>query len=776
MLIFNLKSSIRSIGNDKLFAFLNLSGFALGFTVCILLSLFIFRELTVDRGFENHKNIFRLVDTVQKSTKMDCEIATALKENFPDIIQSSPVFYMYLNPPQYIKEIGGSEFVMIKEMISANNDFFHIFSLNILLGDKVNPFSDLNSVVLTESTALKIFGKIDILGELIRLDRSLEVNVSAVVQDLPENSSLKADLFFNSDNEMLRFSQHCNGGVCYNPSDIYVLKSSNADCNNLKSKINSKFPSNKSNTEGVLLQPLSDIYLNQGIKGNANRAGSPELIAIFITIAVLVLLLSVINYVNFTLLRQLNAMKSLGIRIANGANSGQLKGYYFTDTTLSVLISFLLALYLGSAILPFIERLLNSKLNFNWIFSWQLSLLYGSVILIVIMVSVLAPFYLIKKADVQIMFGKKISKLGKRTGQKLLTVFQIFISSVLLICLIMIQKQLEFVKTSDLGFDKELLLKLEIPSDFKNHSALKQLFDNLSFVKSSSFSQGSPGTVRIGMSVPELEHTNFNCFYVDKQFIETYGIELLSGREFMDGDLNQTCYINEEAYKRFEWDNLENRKFNNGRTGGYNVIGVVRDFNVASLHKKIEPACLMFSDIYYGTLNIRLLPGNIEEEMKMLREVWESIVPGTQLNYTFLDEYFNALYHKEEQQGRTIALFTVIALIITCLGLLGQILQISMNRTKEIGIKRVNGATIKEIIMMLNKEFIISVLIAFIAAVPVSYTIMNKWLENFTYKTSQSIWIYIISGILIITVVLVTVSFQSWRAASRNPVEALRYE
>jgi putative ABC transport system permease protein len=279
------------------------------------------------------------------------------------------------------------------------------------------------------------------------------------------------------------------------------------------------------------------------------------------------------------------------------------------------------------------------------------------------------------------------------------------------------------------------------------------------------------------MSVPELEHTNFNCFYVDNQFIDTYSIELLSGREFMDGDLNQACYINEEAYKRFEWDNLENRKFNNGRTGGYNVIGVVRNFNVASLHKKIEPACLMFSDdIHYGTLNIRLLPGNIEEEMKILREVWESFVPGSQLNYTFLDEYFNALYHKEEQQGKAIALFTVIAFIITCLGLLGQILQISLNRTKEIGIKRVNGATIKEIIMMLNKEFMISVLIAFMAAVPVSYIIMNKWLENFTYKTSQSIWVYIISGIMIITVVLVTVSFQSWRAATRNPVEALRYE
>jgi putative ABC transport system permease protein len=776
MFVFNLRSSFRNILKDKLFAFFNLSGFALGFTVCILLSLFIFRELTVDREFKNYKNIFKLIDTVQNMAKMDCDIALALKENFPDIIQSSPVFYYNMNPPQYIKKIQGSEFVMIKELISTNNDFFRIFSLNILIGDKNNPFSDLNSIVLTESTALKIFGKIDVLGEVVRLEKSLEVHVSAVVQDIPENSSLNADLFFNSENEMFRFSQSCNGGVCFNPSDVYVLKNPKVGINNLKKIINSKFPTNKSNTKGILLQPLKEIYLTQGIKGNINRIGSIGLITIFITIAVLVMLMSVVNYVNFTLLRQLNAMKSLGIRIANGANTRQLKGFYLTDTTLSVLISFLLALYLASAILPFVETLLGSDLNFYQIFSWQLLILYSSVILIVIMVSILAPLYLLKNADVQMLFGKKNLKLGKRTGQKLLTVFQIFISSVLLISLILIQKQLHYVKTADLGFNKELLLKLELPRDFKNYSALKQQIDNLSFVKSSSFSEGSPGTVRIGMSVPELDQTNFNCFYIDKQFIDTYGIELLMGREFMDGDLNQSCYINEEAYKRFEWDNLENRKFNNGRVGGYSVIGVVRNFNVTSLHKKIEPACLMFSNLHYGTLNIRLLPGNLEEEMNKLREVWESFVPGSQINYTFLDEYFDALYHKEEQQGKTIALFTIIAFIITCLGLIGQILQISLNRTKEIGIKRVNGATVKEIIMMLNKEFMISVLIAYLAAVPVSIIIMNIWLENFAYKISQSIFIYVLAGILIVAVVLFTVSIQSWRAATQNPVEALRYE
>jgi putative ABC transport system permease protein len=264
--------------------------------------------------------------------------------------------------------------------------------------------------------------------------------------------------------------------------------------------------------------------------------------------------------------------------------------------------------------------------------------------------------------------------------------------------------------------------------------------------------------------------------YVDKQFLETYDIELLKGRKFMDGDLNESCYINEEAFKKFGWDNLENRKFNNGKDGGYNIVGVVKNFNIASLHQEIEPVCLMFTDNGYSTLNIRLLPGNLDEQMKILHDIWKSIVPESKFSYIFLDDYFNSLYRKEEQQGNTIALFSLIAFIITCLGMFGQILQVTINKTKEIGIRRINGATVSEIMTMLNKEFMIAVALAFLIAVPVSFFIMNKWMENFAYKTNLNWWIFALSGLLAMGIALVTVSAQSLRAATRNPVEALRYE
>ena len=776
MLIYYLKCSVRNLRKNKLISFLNLTGFSVGFSVCIVLSLFIFKEYSVDTGFENHKNIYRLIDTVRNSPRMDWDIASALKEKFPEISQATPVFYLSLNPPQYVKSVNGTDFVLIKELISTNNEFFRIFTLPVLLGDKDNPFSDLNSIVITRSTAIKLFGKIDVLGEILQFASSIKLPVSAVIEDMPENSSMYSELFFNSENEMFRFSQSCTGGVCYNPVDLYVLTKEGTNVAMLQKKMNSGFPLNKSKTSAVFFQSLTDIYLTQGIQENGNRNGSIGLLYIFITTALLILFLSVINYTNFTLSKHLSALKLIGIRITNGANSNQLRHYYLTEIIFSVLFAFLIALYIASSFLPFVEKLLDSRLYFRWVFSWQVSSIFCAIILIVIMVSMLAPSYIIKHSDVQMLFGKKGLKPRKRLGQKFLTVFQITVSIVLLICLVLIQKQLIFVKTTDLGFKKDLLLKLDLPEDFKKSSSLKQGIDNLSFVKCSSLSEGSPGVVKMSMSVPETKELIYNCIYVDKQFLETYDIELLEGRKFMDGDLNESCYINEEAFKKFGWENLENRKFNNGKDGGYNVIGVVKNFNITSLHKEIEPACLMFTDRRYSSLNLRLLPGNLDEQMKILHDTWKSIVPEAKFSYIFLEDYFNSLYRKEEQQGNAIAAFSLIAFIITCLGMLGQILQVTINKTKEIGIRRINGATISDIITMLNKEFLICVTLAFLIAVPVSFFIMNKWMENFAYKTNMSWWIFALSGLLAMGIALITVSSQSWRAATRNPVEALRYE
>jgi putative ABC transport system permease protein len=338
------------------------------------------------------------------------------------------------------------------------------------------------------------------------------------------------------------------------------------------------------------------------------------------------------------------------------------------------------------------------------------------------------------------------------------------------------QKQLSYVKTTNLGFNKELLVRLNIPENYTNYNTLKQRFSDLSFVKGTSLSHGGPGFIQVGMgSNEEGNYFQMNCIYVDEDFIDVFGIPLLEGNEFLESDNGVSCYINETALKSYGWDNFEGKIFNNGREGGYKIAGVVGDFNVASLHKPITPVCLIYNP-NYSAINLKLMPGNMGEQMNQIKETWKETVPEATLNFQFFDEYFDSLYRKEDRQGKAIALFSVIALIITCLGLLGQIVQTCIARIKEIGVRKVNGAKISEVITLLNKDFVLWVIIAFIIATPIAYYAMNKWLENFAYKTSLSWWIFALAGLLALGIALLTVSWQSWRAATRNPVEALRYE
>lgn len=246
---------------------------------------------------------------------------------------------------------------------------------------------------------------------------------------------------------------------------------------------------------------------------------------------------------------------------------------------------------------------------------------------------------------------------------------------------------------------------------------------------------------------------------------------MLEGRDFLPGDAGKAFIFNRTAWESYEWENDNRKEFH-----GKEVIGVMEDFNVSSLHSAMEPVCLLLSDNPADNLSIRLLPGNLAENMDELTKVWTEFMPGEALNYTFYDSYFDSLYKKEEKTAQAIGILAFIALVLTCMGIFGQIFQESLNRTKEIGIRKVNGARVSEVLVMLNKDFVKWVSIAFIIATPIAYYAMNKWLENFAYKTSLSMWIFALAGLLALGIALLTVSWQSWRAATRNPVEALRYE
>ncbi len=332
--------------------------------------------------------------------------------------------------------------------------------MRVIAGSTKEPFADLNSIVVTRTTAEKLFGSTDVLGETLNIGDKVELPISAVVEDLPANSSLGADLFLNSENENFRFSQYCSNGECYNPVDQYIMLNSQADARAFQNHLNENFPLNKSKTDSVYLQPLAQIYLTPGIQDNENKSGNKNLLFILLTIAVSIIVLSIINYVNYSLSNQLSTLRELGIKIATGAGVAHLRRYYITEVALSVLVSFGIALLLAKTVLPFTQNLLDTSLDMNWLFTTPLLLIFVSILIVVILVSSLAPLYIISRFDIQKLLGKGRVKLGSQSWKNVLTIFQVTISIILIICLISIDKQLAYAKSTDLGFDKEHLLRL----------------------------------------------------------------------------------------------------------------------------------------------------------------------------------------------------------------------------------------------------------------------------------------------------------------------------
>ena len=288
-----------------------------------------------------------------------------------------------------------------------------------------------------------------------------------------------------------------------------------------------------------------------------------------------------------------------------------------------------------------------------------------------------------------------------------------------------------------------------------------------------------PGNIPLSMgtNIPDSDkNIAVPCLIVDTAFIETMGIHILRGRNVMPGEMGKVCLVNNAFVKHFEIDNLENKRFNNGRDGGYKIIGVVDDFHYRSLHNTIAPVCIIFKDERPTAINIKLRSGAIQSSMDFINKTWEEVFPAYPLKYQFYDDWFDAMYKKEERFAKTIGLFAILAIVISCMGILGLSIFTLERRIKEIGIRKVNGAKISEILSMLNKDFIKWVAIAFVVACPIAYYAMNKWLESFAYKTTLSWWIFALAGMLALGIAMLTVSFQSWKAATRNPVEALRYE
>ena len=775
-----LKQNLRSLKRNNLFTVFNLCGFVLGLTASMILALYIYREYNVDQCFPNYKNIYQLVNAENNNVNIDFDLAEMLKERFPVVEEAATLFYFTSMEDMYVSSGSSNEFITDFTMGAVTNDFFRMFSVKTLLGNPQSPFVDDNSVALTASLAQKLFGMLDVIGETVAFFGNYEFTVSAVVEEMPENSSFaKTDFFINSHKPDNRFSSSCNAGVCWNPQMIYVQLTDAADPKHFEENVNRSFPPAKG-VENIRLVPLSKTYMATDLVGKYTESGNLALTKIFMAITLAILLLSIFNYINFSLSKQLATLKTIGIRIAVGAKLAQLRTMFISEAALMLIIAWVSALLLTFIVLPFVQtELLNVPLHFNDLFSPTL-LGFSLVMLVaIVVIASLAPVYIISRFDIQSLFGKGRMRLGKQRVKQTLTAFQMAASIVLLVSLFTIYKQLGYARSYNLGFDKEHLIRIDLGWTGER-IAFKQTIDQYAFVESSALSVNAPGRVnmtagdKVINDVGEELNLIYQIIVIDENFMKTMGIRLVDGREMISSDFGASCYINEEALKQAGWQSYEGKKYNN--MGGYDIIGIVNNFSMLSVHNKQEPIALLTlkeNMMAYNKLSVRLKPGNLPAQMGELEKTWKQHYPNAPFSYAFYDEIFEAFYRKETQQAKGIASFSVIALLITCMGLIGQVFQACLVRRKEIGIRKIHGAGMMDIMALFNMTFVKLFIAAFVVAVPVSYYFMTKWLQTFAYKTPLSWWVFALAGVSTLGITLLVVSWQCRSVAKANPVKSI---
>jgi putative ABC transport system permease protein len=777
MILHYLKTAFRSLHRNKLYSVLIIGGFAVGFAVCIIIGLYAYSEFSVDTGIKDHERIYRLVDVDskffdEKTTAFDYNLGNILKNNYSEIERVAP-YKIYSSYNSLL--LTENKSFKYDYCMNTTDEMFDLLSLKVVERSKNNNLLDNNSVVLTQSMADKMFEGENAIGKRIVLDdtQGTELFVSAIVEDLPQNTSFPNISFFLNIERNLQWSQMARNGYSVKPVNYYVKLIDNINPVDFTNKLNSSLKNYQKIHDQVELQPISYIYLHSDDIQDAasyTKKGNTKLILLLASIAILILVLSIINYIYYSIAQHQSQIKSIGIRKTNGAAFSNIFKYFLSESFIGVFIAIVIAisLILFFNFIPFANQLLESTISIGLLFQPTPFLLFILTISSIILINTIIPQWgLIKFNLLKYLKGGYV-KRGGSFATNVLSVSQFTVAVGLLICLFFINKQLHFSKHADLGFQKENIIYLKLNGNLKLANTLKSEMGKLPFVQCSSISQGIPGIIN-------AQTEDGYLIYADNDFINTYDIEMLESWATGEGKTDKICIVNETGMRKNQWKESENPKF-----WDYTIVGVMKDFKFMSFREAITPVVVAIDHRYinnFPNYSIRLSKGNISSQLSELKKVWKSVMPEEYpMEFEFIDDRLNVMYAKDEQLGKAISTFSIIAFILVMLGILGQVFQICINKTKEISIRKVNGAKLLDIFKIINYRFVVWVLAAFIIASPIAYKLMQKWLENFAYKTTLDWWVFILAGVGTFAFVVIIVTLQSWNTARRNPIEALRYE
>jgi len=802
-----LKIAIRSLLKNKIYAAINMLGLTVGLACCVLILLHVQDEVSYDNFHPNKDQLYRvaLERIYPDYTSFYALIPSGFSEVFarelPEVRNATRLigFPNFTSIVEYNEKVFEENYVFF-----ADSNFFEVFDYELLQGDSNNLLANPGTVILTESTAQKYFGRENPIGKTLQINDN-DTEVVGVMQDIPENSHMKFDFLSSSTN--LGFLQQPNY-ISFS-SYTYLELSSGIDPAQVEAKIPALVEQYASgqierdlgisyqeyiaagNGYDYFLQPVPDIHLHSNLQSEIQPNGNIVYVYIFISIAVLILIIACINFVNLATARSAERAREVGVRKVMGSGRSQLVRQFLTESVFISFCSMLLAVVLIQLILPSFNNLAQKELSLLLFGNGMIGpLLLVFSLLVGVLAGLYPAFYISSMKPVEVMKGKFQSNSKGQWLRNGLVVFQFAISIILISGTLVVHNQMDYIQNKRLGFDKENLLVIENLGSLEQPEAFKQQMLNLADVNRVGGAGALPGDVFFGIQFQKPgnpEVLTGKGMTVDDHFVETIGLTLSEGRSFSE-DYNDSLNVilNQAAVSAFGIEDPVGAQLTNSNqvdneqvTSIFTVIGVVEDFNFESLHTEITPLAILSTESAQGFenfLTVRLNNTNFSKTIASAETIWESMAPDRPFSYTFLDSDLAQLYRSEQNSARIFAIFAVLAIIIACVGLFGLAAYTAYQRTKEIGVRKVLGASVYGIVLLLSRDFARLVGIAFLLAVPVAWLIMHNWLQNFAFRIDLGITTFIYAGLIALFIAMLTVSYQAVTAAMTNPVKSLRSE
>ena len=801
------KIAIRNLLKRKGFSAINVLGLAIGIGTCLVMLLFVQDELSYDRFHEKADRIVRVYfsGTVQGGKMVESTVmpptAQALKSDYPEVQEATRI-RTYGRP----RLLYGDKSFNEDEFAFVDSNFFQVFTLPLLQGDANTALNEPNTAVVSKTFAKRYFGDADPMGKIISFKdgNNPPFKITGVIDKVPKNSHFHFDIF----SSMAGFPQSRSTSWMESEFYTYLVLNPGYDYKKLEAKLpqvvekymgpqilqamgmNFAQFKQKGNNIGLFLQPLTDIHLHSDFTYDLSPAGDIRYVYIFSAIALFMLLIACINFMNLSTASASKRAREVGIRKVLGSMKWELVRQFLVESVLLSAIALLFAIGFVYLALPVFNSLAGKDLHLDFM---ENTWLLPSLLLIGLGVGVLAgsypAFFLSSFKPVAVLKGKFTSGKKSIGLRSVLVVFQFFISITLIVSTAVVYKQLSYIQNKKLGFDKEQVLVL--PETWllgNNQEVFRQQLAQDSRVASVSVSGYLPAGQSYNNNFfvyPENISTHLIKtlrYDVDYNYIPTLGIEIISGRNFSKDFSTDSsgAILNEAAAKILGWEKdaightISNTN-NEGQKRTYRVVGVVKDFHFKSLHQKIAPLVMVMGD-NSGTIIVKIKTTDIAGLLAGIKSQWNKYTIQEPFSFSFLDERFNATYESEQKTGKLLGIFAGLTILVACLGLFGLATFTAEQRTKEIGIRKVLGASVSGVVALLSKDFLKLVLLAFIIASPIAWYAMDKWLQDFAYRINISVWVFIVTALIAVVITIITVSFQAIKAAMVNPVKSLRME